>query len=198
MYMQIFMYTILIAHAASVLGVPILGDQDIADTDNCPQAAFFLRYLFACGINFSIWWTNAMNIMTLCGDFNTILMALAISDFVCDTIILILPVPVVWELQMPTSQKIAVTGVFALGGFAVVASCIRMIWVVWQAKRVHKDIIAGFNVAKGPQSYQLRFYYINRIVRSSYREQKEQQLKPSKPGSEKVQRRITYDACGLK
>jgi ABC-type multidrug transport system permease subunit len=53
--------------------------------------AFFLRYLFACGVHFDIWWTNAQNIMTECGDFNNILNVLAISDFVCDVIVLILP-----------------------------------------------------------------------------------------------------------
>lgn len=57
--------------------------------------AFFLRYLFACGVHFSIWWTNAMNIMTLCGDFNLILNALAVSDFVCDLVVLIIPIPTV-------------------------------------------------------------------------------------------------------
>lgn len=57
--------------------------------------AFFLRYLFACGVQFSIWWSNAMNVMTLCGDFNFILNALAVSDFVCDMILLILPLPIV-------------------------------------------------------------------------------------------------------
>ena len=36
-----------------------------------------------------------MNIITLCGDFNNILNALAISDFVCDAVILILPLPTV-------------------------------------------------------------------------------------------------------
>ena len=36
-----------------------------------------------------------MNIMTLCGDFNTILEVLAITDFVFDVAILILPLPTV-------------------------------------------------------------------------------------------------------
>lgn len=35
-----------------------------------------------------------MKIMTLCGDFNLILNALAVSDFVCD-MILLLPLPIV-------------------------------------------------------------------------------------------------------
>ncbi|KAK7190440.1 uncharacterized protein CC84DRAFT_1262345 [Paraphaeosphaeria sporulosa] len=87
--------------------------------------AFFLRYLFACGFHFDIWWTNAMNIITLCGDFNTILNALAISDFVCDVIILILPLPAIWKLRLPTAQKFTVTLVFALGGFSTIASMIQ-------------------------------------------------------------------------
>lgn len=33
-----------------------------------------------------------------------------------DFAILILPMPIVWHLQMPKSKKIAVTGVFLMGG----------------------------------------------------------------------------------
>ncbi|KAH7125254.1 hypothetical protein B0J11DRAFT_550072 [Dendryphion nanum] len=96
---------------------------------------FFLRYLFACRTDFDIWWTNAMRIMTECGDFQMILNALAISDFVCDLVILVMPIFPIWRLQLAIRSKIAVTIVFALGGFAVVASLIRMIWCIWQSNQ---------------------------------------------------------------
>ncbi|KAF2021506.1 hypothetical protein BU24DRAFT_417145 [Aaosphaeria arxii CBS 175.79] len=95
--------------------------------------AFWFRYLFACGVHFDTWWMNSMMIMFECGDFNKILNALAISDFACDLVILLLPLPGVWKLHMPVTSKIAMSFVFALGSFAVVASVIRMIWCLWQA-----------------------------------------------------------------
>ncbi|KAJ2891353.1 hypothetical protein MKZ38_000557 [Zalerion maritima] len=43
-----------------------------------------------------------------------------------DLVILILPMPLVWKLQIQRIQKIALVIVFALGGFVVITSCLRM------------------------------------------------------------------------
>ena len=41
--------------------------------------------------------------------------SLSISDFLIDFIILIIPIPFVWHLQMPSRHKIGVTAIFLLG-----------------------------------------------------------------------------------
>ena len=41
--------------------------------------------------------------------------SLSISDVLIDIIILIIPIPFVWRLHMKPAQKVAVSGIFALG-----------------------------------------------------------------------------------
>lgn len=43
-----------------------------------------------------------------------------------DVVILLLPMPLVYGLQIPTNQKIALAGVFCLGIFVVITSCLRV------------------------------------------------------------------------
>jgi hypothetical protein len=43
-----------------------------------------------------------------------------------DVIILLLPMPLVWKLEAPRAQKIALMAVFAVGIFAVITSCLRV------------------------------------------------------------------------
>lgn len=43
-----------------------------------------------------------------------------------DLLILLMPMPLVYQLQIPRIQKIALVIVFALGGFVVITSCLRM------------------------------------------------------------------------
>ncbi|KAL3429573.1 hypothetical protein BDV09DRAFT_190025 [Aspergillus tetrazonus] len=44
-----------------------------------------------------------------------------------DLIILVMPMPVVWRLQTRITQKLAITGVFLLGGLGLVTSILRMV-----------------------------------------------------------------------
>lgn len=43
-----------------------------------------------------------------------------------DIIILLLPMPLVYQLQIPVAQKLALAGVFCLGIFVVITSCLRV------------------------------------------------------------------------
>ncbi|KAK0620764.1 hypothetical protein B0T14DRAFT_430816 [Immersiella caudata] len=43
-----------------------------------------------------------------------------------DVIILLLPMPLVWKLEVPRTQKVALVAVFAVGIFVVVTSCLRV------------------------------------------------------------------------
>ena len=51
-----------------------------------------------------------------CGSHRLLYMITPIPWIVTDLTILILPIPMAWSLQMPRKQKIAITGVFLLGG----------------------------------------------------------------------------------
>ncbi|EAU30738.1 predicted protein [Aspergillus terreus NIH2624] len=57
----------------------------------------------------------------------------AVGNLFTDVIILCLPMPIVWGLQMPRAQKWAISGIFLLGGFVCVATIIR-IWAITKMK----------------------------------------------------------------
>lgn len=48
-----------------------------------------------------------------------------IINIIQDIIIYVLPIPMLWNLQMPKRQKMALISLFSFGSIAVVASCVR-------------------------------------------------------------------------
>ncbi|KAI9730001.1 MAG: hypothetical protein M1834_006199 [Cirrosporium novae-zelandiae] len=57
----------------------------------------------------------------------------AIASMITDVLILMVPVPIVWHLQMPRPQRIMVLGIFGLGAFVCAASVVR-IQYLWTLK----------------------------------------------------------------
>ncbi|KAH8434361.1 uncharacterized protein LDX57_012009 [Aspergillus melleus] len=51
----------------------------------------------------------------------------AISNLLIDVVILMMPIPMVLQLQLRTSQKLTILGIFLLGGFVCVASIMRVV-----------------------------------------------------------------------
>lgn len=64
-----------------------------------------------------------------CGDLHTMYLSLASIDLVLDLLVVFLPMPVVWTLQMAFSKKIAISAVFGLGA-AYVHSSLFPLWAV--------------------------------------------------------------------
>jgi len=58
-------------------------------------------------------WDKTLN--GTCGNIGTAELAVAAINMVLDVVIVCLPLPVIWKLQMPVQKKIGVTAVFALG-----------------------------------------------------------------------------------
>lgn len=50
-----------------------------------------------------------------CGDLAKAEMAAAAFNLVLDVLIVLLPVPIVWRLQLPKQKKVGITATFALG-----------------------------------------------------------------------------------
>ncbi|KAJ5374129.1 hypothetical protein N7517_006135 [Penicillium concentricum] len=55
----------------------------------------------------------------------------AAANVVTDGIILLVPIPLVWKLQMRKTQKFMVSGIFLLGGFVCIASIIRIYYMTF-------------------------------------------------------------------
>lgn len=75
--------------------------------------AFFFAGLFIC-VPVEAFWTQPPGSP---GCFNPIPLFYtgAISDTVMDIIILVIPLPLIWQLHLSTRKKIALSGIFLLG-----------------------------------------------------------------------------------
>lgn len=81
-------------------------------------AAFFITSLFVCGVHPQIQWTykDSSEKTEQCAKSPMILLLFAITDVMGDLAILALPFGPVKALQKSTREKIAVIGIFMLGG----------------------------------------------------------------------------------
>jgi hypothetical protein len=61
-----------------------------------------------------------------CGDSNTLYSAVASSDLAIDVIVIALPMPVLWSLQLPTAKKFALTLVFGIGFVILAITAVRI------------------------------------------------------------------------
>ncbi|OQE39179.1 hypothetical protein PENCOP_c007G05044 [Penicillium coprophilum] len=55
----------------------------------------------------------------------------AAANVATDGIILLVPIPLVWKLQMRKTQKLLLSGIFLLGGFVCIASIIRIYYMTF-------------------------------------------------------------------
>lgn len=88
--------------------------------------AFFLATLFECGTRVQYMWTDILDVSTQCTNSVMYHNAYAISDLITEVMILAMPIPIIWRLQMSLSQKLAVSIVFALGFVSVAAGLARI------------------------------------------------------------------------
>ncbi|KAF1948944.1 hypothetical protein CC80DRAFT_599299 [Byssothecium circinans] len=60
-----------------------------------------------------------------CGEPNSKYIASASIDLAVDIIIIVLPMPIIWTLQMPLGRKVGLIGVFAIGLFIIAITAVR-------------------------------------------------------------------------
>ncbi|KAJ6278946.1 hypothetical protein J3E71DRAFT_355930 [Bipolaris maydis] len=94
--------------------------------------AFFIGFIFDCRLNFAANWGSLASIAENCPFGFEATIAFTVLDAFFDLCILLLPLPWIWRLQMPTIRKIQLCGVFLLGGFAVASAVVRMVICIKQ------------------------------------------------------------------
>ncbi|KAL2831755.1 hypothetical protein BDW59DRAFT_124640 [Aspergillus cavernicola] len=90
--------------------------------------AIFLACAFQCRPLRSYW---DHSIEGTCFDSNKFIIVNQIFNVIMDFVILALPVPMIWNLQRAWQDKLALNGVFALGGFVCFASIYRIVVLFW-------------------------------------------------------------------
>ncbi|KAM7197552.1 hypothetical protein V8F33_005518 [Rhypophila sp. PSN 637] len=88
---------------------------------------FSFSTIFQCGLNMWALWSTANNFGKYCPNTMTKAVVQCISDLIVDVMLAVFPIPLVWRLNLSTSNKITATAVFSLGAVAIVASLLRLI-----------------------------------------------------------------------
>ncbi|KAI1770103.1 hypothetical protein F4818DRAFT_275081 [Hypoxylon cercidicola] len=66
----------------------------------------------------------------------------AVGNIITDIIVLVLPIPVVWRLNLKRARKWAVLGIFALGFFTCIISICRMIFFAKLSDDISWDLVS--------------------------------------------------------
>ena len=88
--------------------------------------AFFFANLLQC---YPIWlnWEYSGAAVALCINTNMMYLAQAWTDVLTDVMILSLPIPCIWALQMPPRHKVGVTAIFLLGLLTVLSGIAKLV-----------------------------------------------------------------------
>ncbi|KAI1124380.1 hypothetical protein F5Y10DRAFT_30950 [Nemania abortiva] len=86
-------------------------------------ATFFATAFFCTPVQ-KKWFLDA--VPGHCGNDIALYLSVAISDFVIDIIIISLPLPILWGLQLPVAKKVALTIVFSLGLGIIIITSVRL------------------------------------------------------------------------
>lgn len=81
--------------------------------------AFFFTTAFQCKTDAAAWWTSAKTIALYCDKSQDIELGFVVSDVATDLMILAIPVPQMWKLQISVWRKIIITCIFLLGLLSV-------------------------------------------------------------------------------
>ncbi|MCJ1423249.1 hypothetical protein MMC29_001131 [Sticta canariensis] len=72
-------------------------------------------------------WDPELVFSNHCRDFQAFLMGITVTNLILDVIILCMPLPMIWDLNLSTRKKLEVSGVFLLGSFTCISSLIRIL-----------------------------------------------------------------------
>ncbi|KAL1601466.1 hypothetical protein SLS60_006381 [Paraconiothyrium brasiliense] len=93
--------------------------------------SWIFAFVFMCRLSVQTLFTSPENLEAKCVDTFMVGYSHSISDFVSDALIILIPIPFVWKLHLPTARKLAVCGIFLMGALAAGSSLVRMIWMIW-------------------------------------------------------------------
>ncbi|KAA8570253.1 hypothetical protein EYC84_002565 [Monilinia fructicola] len=88
---------------------------------------FFFTMMFECRTEFWAFWSTLSDLLTHCLDDVKFQRVLSISDVVSDILILLIPIPIIWQLNLSIERKVAVCGVFLMGSLAVAFGIVRLV-----------------------------------------------------------------------
>ncbi|KAK8080940.1 hypothetical protein PG997_008758 [Apiospora hydei] len=92
------------------------------------MTGFFLTSLFQCKLEFGAAWESPIAQIQHCISQPKQALALTVTDFITDIVIISIPIPLIWRLHLKPAKKVAVTAVFLLGAVTVAVSLFRLVF----------------------------------------------------------------------
>ncbi|KAL5116624.1 hypothetical protein ACEQ8H_005502 [Pleosporales sp. CAS-2024a] len=86
---------------------------------------FLAANIFMCGTHPSAAWTSHALLLKYCYDSSPATTVRMLTNVIMDLLIVLSPMPIVWRMRMSVTQKVQVTGIFALGFLAIAAGTVR-------------------------------------------------------------------------
>ncbi|KAI0529926.1 hypothetical protein GGR58DRAFT_509015 [Xylaria digitata] len=80
----------------------------------------------------------------VCHNQNVAYLLAGITNLIIDTIVVALPMPKLFRLQMNLAKKISIAGMFSLGAFICVVSLLRVLWLInWDLNDLTYTVTPG-------------------------------------------------------
>lgn len=88
---------------------------------------FFFTMIFECRTEFWAFWSTLNDLLTHCLDDVKFQKVLSVSDVITDILILMIPIPIIWQLNLSFERKVGVCGVFLMGSLTVAFGITRLV-----------------------------------------------------------------------
>ncbi|KAI1346045.1 hypothetical protein F5Y01DRAFT_298824 [Xylaria sp. FL0043] len=119
--------------------------------------AFFFATVFECNRhNLNLIWKSIKTFLGQCQKYKTIQLAHCASDVLTDLVVLSLPMPSIWRLNMAVRRKVLLSVIFFIGFISVAAGTARLVIVA-------EDIVettAGARDVRGTETNVLVWAYV--------------------------------------
>ena len=96
----------------------------------CWTVAYFFADVFSCGAHPEANWDPAAKAKTYCINLWVMLLTFAITDVLTDVAILWMPYPEIKRLQMSSSDKWGLAGIFLLGTIDLIIGIVRLGFII--------------------------------------------------------------------
>ncbi|KAL9025593.1 MAG: hypothetical protein Q9196_005609 [Gyalolechia fulgens] len=109
---------------------------------------FFFSNLLQC-YPIKVNWTALGNLVGYCVDTNKLIVYQSWSDVATNVVILGLPLPCIWALQMSIKRKLAVCGIFLLGALTVGSGIAKVL--------IYYNILSVLSIGEGTASLDITY-----------------------------------------
>ncbi|KAF4962176.1 hypothetical protein FSARC_9750 [Fusarium sarcochroum] len=119
----------------------------------CQMVALFICWVFQC-TPIDFYWDKTPPKEGTCINEHAFLVSTASLTIMTDLLVLILPLWIFIGLKLPLRVRLAIIGVFTLGGVVTLLGILRLVWMIEKNKQLKTT-----NIVESDYTYDIRFAY---------------------------------------